>query len=385
MRILSRLITGVAVTATALALAAPAMADPPAGVTPRPGDVVGVGSDTIQNVMDQFSVDYNRTHRTGPRLYSWDATNPHTGLDETTLIFKTGCAMQTRPNGSSAGVTAVKTNAGGTTAGRFCEDFARSSRARKSTDPAFARGGLAFVTLAGDAVTYATQAVTNAPANLTTAQLTGIYECTITNWSQVGGKNAPIHAFLPQVSSGTRAFFLTAINVTSPGPCVSDGTGQTGSIEENEGVNPLLHDVNAIFPYSIGKFIAEKFHSAPCIRGGDCQFVKRGPHKGVACVPRGAQNLFGCDSHGTMVLHKINGSMPTIGTGAATKINPAFTPAFTRQLFEVVRFIVRTRDHIPAYLEPFFGSKGWVCTNATARADLLNYGFVILPVCGHTQ
>ena len=38
-----------------------------------------------------------------------------------------------------------------------------------------------------------------------------------------------------------------------------------GLLEENEGVNPVLNDPDAIFPYSIGKYIAEKFHSATCI------------------------------------------------------------------------------------------------------------------------
>ena len=381
MRILSRLVTGAAVAAAAIAMAAvPALADPPTGVTPRAVDVVGVGSDTIQNVMDQFSHDYNATH-TGVKLYSWDATNPHTGALHDPLRFKAGCTLQQRPNGSSEGVTAVKTNEGGSTAGHPCEDFARSSRDRATTDPPFAAGGLAFVTLAGDAVTYATQPVTNAPANLTTAQLTRIYTCAVTNWRQVGGRNAPIRAFIPQSGSGTRSFFLKAIGVTAPGPCVSDGGGK---LEENEGVNPLLHSPNVIFPFSIGKYVAEKFHSAPCFRA-DCAFVKRGPLKGLACKPKAGQNLFGCDSHGVMVLHSINRTPPTVGAGKATKINPLFTPAFTRTLFEVVRFAPRTRDHIPANLEPFFGARGWVCATAAARADLLNYGFVILPSCGHTH
>jgi ABC-type phosphate transport system substrate-binding protein len=385
MRILSRLITGAAVTTAAMAMAvAPAMADPPAGVTPRPGDVVGVGSDTIQNVMDQFSHDFNATH-TGTKLYSWDATNPHTGASLDNITFKSGCSLQQRPNGSSAGVSAVASNAGGSVAGRPCADFARSSRDRKPTDAPFAKGGLAFITLAGDAVTYATQAGSHAPAHLSTAQLTAIYTCKVHNWKAVGGKPGLIHAFLPQASSGTRAFFLTAINVTTPGSCVSDGTGPTGSIEENEGVNPLLaNDLNAIFPYSIGKFIAEKFHSAACVRS-DCGLIKRGPHAGIACFPKPGQNLFGCNSSGTMVLRSINGTAPTVGKGPATTINTHFTQAFTRSLFEVVRFAPRTPDHIPFYLEQLFGSRGWVCTNATARRDLLNYGFIILPVCGRTH
>ena len=66
MRIVSKLLTAAIAAAATTALAAtPALADPPTGVTPKPTDVVGVGSDTIQNVMDQFSVDYNKTHTAG--------------------------------------------------------------------------------------------------------------------------------------------------------------------------------------------------------------------------------------------------------------------------------------------------------------------------------
>ena len=130
---------------------------------PAPADVTGVGSDTIQNVMDQFSADYNASHSTGD-LYSWDATNPVTGAPGDNITTKSGCTAIPRPNGSSAGITALTTE-NGTTGGHPCIDFARSSRARASTDPT----SVTFVTLAGDAVTYATQPNSNAPANLTTA------------------------------------------------------------------------------------------------------------------------------------------------------------------------------------------------------------------------
>lgn len=81
MRTFNKLIAATAVVVSAAALAmAPALADPITGsgkaVTPKSTDVVGVGSDTIQNLFDQFSIDYNASHRTGARLYSWDALNP---------------------------------------------------------------------------------------------------------------------------------------------------------------------------------------------------------------------------------------------------------------------------------------------------------------------
>src|SRR5215469_5588359 len=86
MRMLTKLLAAAVVAASATALAmGPALADPINGsgkaVVPREADAVGVGSDTIQNLFDQFSFDYNRTHKTASvKLYSWDALNPKTGL-----------------------------------------------------------------------------------------------------------------------------------------------------------------------------------------------------------------------------------------------------------------------------------------------------------------
>jgi ABC-type phosphate transport system substrate-binding protein len=224
-------------------------------------------------------------------------------------------------------------------------------------------------------VTYATNGTTNAPANLTTAQLNKIYSCSVTNWNQVGGKNAPIKAVLPQTSSGTRAFFLTAIGLGTAGPggCVNS------TPEENEGVASVLKGPNVIFPFSIGKYLAEKFHSAKCTVAA-CT-------GNPPCKPTATQNRFGCDTHGSMVLRKINGTNPTTGTGKATVINAKFTPKFVRTVFVVVRFSTTTTTHIPSALQKFFNpagakTKGWVCANATAHQDLINYGFLPTPFCG---
>src|SRR5262249_22416766 len=88
MRMLKKLLATAAVTASATALAmGPALADPinssGKAVTPRETDAVGVGSDTIQFLFDQFSFDYNKSHKTAAtKLYSWDALNPKTGMTD---------------------------------------------------------------------------------------------------------------------------------------------------------------------------------------------------------------------------------------------------------------------------------------------------------------
>ncbi len=309
---------------------------------------------------------------------------PTPGRSATPIAEKSGCSSIARPDGSSAGITQLATFQKTGDGNFYCSSFARSSRARGSSDPAFAPGGIAFVDLAGDAVTWSAQATTNAPATLTTAQLAAIYNCTDTNWSQVGGKNAPIHAFIPQSSSGTRSFFLGAIGIATPGSCVSD---DGGTLEENEGVNPVLKDPDAIFPYSIGKYIAEKFHSTTCNNSACTP-----DSNGNVCTPAAGKNLFGCNTHGTMVLKQINGVAPTTGTGTGTVINSSFPATFQRTVFEVVPYDPATSDHIPGAtspvggvnLEAIFGASGFVCTNSTAKADLKNYGFLVTPLCGVT-
>jgi ABC-type phosphate transport system substrate-binding protein len=367
---LIKLLSGVAAAATVAAITAgPALADPIGNngkpVTPAASDVVGVGSDTIEYLLDQISVNYNATH-SGPHLYSWDATNPTTGAVGDKIALKSGCTKIARPNGSSAGISALDNNTKDG-ASHFCIDYARSSRGRAATDPAKGPGGILFVALAKDAVTYATRTAshggTDAPGNLSTAQLTKIYTCAVKNWNQVGGKNAAIHPFLPQTGSGTRAFFLKAINVTTPGTCVNS------SVQENEGTNKLLNSANAIVPFSIAKYIAEVYHSAPCGK-----------------KPTGTQNRFGCDTHGVLGLNKIDGKAPTTGKAPNVTINPGFSTAFIRTVYDVVRY-AGTPDHIPGYLERFFASKnakakGYACNTTAGTNAIKNYGFLPTPLCG---
>jgi hypothetical protein len=339
---------------------------------------VGVGSDTTEFILDQLSADYNASHSTG-KLYSWDAINPSNGMQNDPIQLKSGstsCNIP-RPFGSSAGITALEnTQKTGT---HPCIDFARSSRPRATTDPTT----ISFINLAGDAVTYATQPGSHAPTNLTTADLTGIYNCSITKWNQIpgnsGGSSATIAAMLPQNGSGTRAFYLGAIGLTAPGSCVSTSATRQGAagandntLEENEGVDPSLNKnkANVIFPFSVGKWIAEKFHSASCGTVSAC-FAHP-----TNCKPTASQNVFGCNTHGTMALDDINGTAPTVGTGGSTVINPAFTPTFTRLLYDVVN---AKQGTIPANLAKYFGPTGFTCTNATAKKHLRNYGFLVLP------
>jgi ABC-type phosphate transport system substrate-binding protein len=359
--------------------------------SPQPTDIAGVGAQTQQDLLDQFSADYNATVKSGPHLYYWDAINPITGAIGDQIVIKGTSADQTtckqaRPNGSSAGITALETS-NQKISGQPCIDFAGSSRPRGSSDP----NSISFVNLAGDAVDYATEPAagggkSNVPANLTTAELAAVYECKITNWDQLpgGGNGAPV-VLIPQTSSGTRSFFLSAIGVTAPGACANDlptTADPGGTLEENEGVNAIFakNPQDVIFPYSIADYLSQAFHSGKCFSAA-CTAAKSGTHKGEICVPGKGQNLFGCNIHGTLRLNEINSTAPTTPfppTATAT-INSAFSPTFQRTLFEVVSNPSTTGFGIPPYLQPLFGPTGYFCTNATARKDLQHYGFLPLP------
>jgi ABC-type phosphate transport system substrate-binding protein len=276
MRKLSRMMSGIAALAAAATLVAGAVTtasaatnDPPKAVTPAAYDIVGVGSNTTEYVMDQFSVDYNakvKTNTVGhPYFYSYDALPEGVNVAGNYKIKpKAGCATILRPDGSGAGVTAL----GDSQAIKYkggsyeCIDFARSSGGRKPTNPGDKPGGVVFVAFAKDAITWAARSAakggTDAPASLTLPQLKAIFTCKDTNWSQVGGKAGAIKVYLPQAGSGTLSTWEKFMGITTLGSCVSQAP------EENEGTYAGFNSPNAVFIYSIGAYVAQKYHSAAC-------------------------------------------------------------------------------------------------------------------------
>lgn len=377
MRKLSKLFTGAATMAAAAALvagtvgtASAAPNDPPKGTAPKAFDIVGVGSNTTQNVLDAISAQYDKgvgaKHSAAhPFFYSWDAVPPGTSSSAVTKINpKAGCATIVRPNGSGAGITALDTTQkiklGKAT--YPCIDFSRSSGGRKPANPPFAPGGIAFVAFARDAITWASRSAakggSDAPATLNLKQLQGIFTCKTTNWKQVGGKNGAIKVYLPQAGSGTLSTWEKFMGITTLGSCVNQKP------EENEGTFKAFNSPNAIFIYSIGAYVAQKYHSAGC-----------------ASKPTGTQNKFGCNLTGFLGLGKINGIAPTTAAKVPV-INPKFPANFYRTVYNVVPFTVGTPDHISKKLEGMFGKNGYLCKSPVAKAIIKNYGFVPFALCG---
>lgn len=391
MRFLKTLIAagGVAALASAV-VAAPAMADPinvhKHRVTPAAYDIVSVGSESIAFVSDQLSYNYNKTVKhhgpSHPYYYSWDgvpAGSPNNTSQHVEL--KAGC-KNLRPDGSSAGITALTTY--GTTKYKGkkypCVDFARSSRARKSTDP----NTVAFDQLWQDAVTYsATNASgTNVPNNLTEAQLAEIFGCTVpaahgfaaNTWGALLGSGAKgasdaIDPILPQSGSGTLSFFTGVLGIaqTEPTCGTAASLGTDAQPEENEGINSVFKsggkgNPNVIFPFSVGVWLSQEYHSAKCGK-----------------KPTKSQNLFGCQENGVLSLDGISGVKPFTGSGAKAVTNSKWrsTP-FERELYAVEPLPLVSR------LQGLLGKHGYFCSKKQAKV-IKDYGFESDPLCGLTS
>lgn len=309
--------TGIAVLAAGVAfgLAVPtaALADP----TSSGRTFQIAGSDTIQDVFNGITngYTYNGTHSAFvSNLGSWDA------FGSATITPKSGGQTFGRPAGSGDGVAALsaawnpgndvfsQTVSGVTTNydlkngvlspgesspaandGVRELDFARSSATPAtpvlSTDP---NNKLTFVPFARDAVGVGYQSHVTTPGtndasvtDLSTAALRFIYSSASTGTftgsgytiSAGSGATDPVYTdtstsktrilqpVVPQSSSGTRKFFLSAIGVSAIGSWVTDA----GEPENNATV---LDQDGELVPFSAAQWIAQKNGAAPSTFGG---------------------------------------------------------------------------------------------------------------------
>ncbi|HEX7658843.1 MAG TPA: substrate-binding domain-containing protein [Pseudonocardiaceae bacterium] len=247
----SSLIKAAVVVAAAAAatgvLAGPALADPPAQHPVLATDITGTGSDTIQYALNDLAAGYNTANNinitTGAGyVTSWDAVNPQTGAIGENITVKPGDTLP-RPNGSGAGIKALHDHA--------YLDYARSSRGPQAGDVDADGNPLLFLPFAEDQLNYAVATTTNAPLNLNISQLKSIYLCQVTTWNQVGGTSGDtIIPEIPQINSGTRAFFEQTLGVTDAqilaAPCVH-------TIEENT-PSDIAGNPDNIAPFSYAQF-----------------------------------------------------------------------------------------------------------------------------------
>lgn len=270
--------------------------------------MVGVGSDTIQWVTDDLSKAYD------DKIHDEDAATAGTA-DNPWWISASACeGTGTGPNPDGTGFPCSD---GTTTPGLKRDDqvvdstiaagtglangsgsartlltnssdplfndiaYARSSGPAGSTD--LSNGEIAMP-FALDTISIAVSPNGPAPASLTGDQVFAIFTGAVTNWKQVGGQNAPIHAYIPKTGSSTRGAFLSFMsnigdNPQAPGDHASPaveawasatwkGSQLTGtevtdptnlswksgtvSVEEHD-PTLIMNDVDAIEPFSLGR------------------------------------------------------------------------------------------------------------------------------------
>lgn len=237
----TRTVRTAAIAAAAVALVATSAlsANADAPFAPDADDVVMVGSDTSEFVLNDLSALYNsKTPTPVRRMASFNATGTPT------IAIRPGVSI-TRPNGSGAGVTALCT--------RTDIDAARSSRPKGASDCADSR----FLKFATDQLRWAGNSSTSTVTSLTDAQLTGIYNCTITDWNTINPAipvGTTIKPLIPQINSGTRNFWATQVGIsaTTLPSCVKD-VYNGSPIQEHDSA-PVVGTANSIAPFSVGRY-----------------------------------------------------------------------------------------------------------------------------------
>lgn len=327
-------------------VAGAAQADPPAGVHRT---LVGVGSDTTQDVLNGLSnaiLDPNPTGSSdGYLIASYDATGT-----SAIATRDSGCQSVVRPDGSGAGVKALRDDIA---AGTHCLDFARSSSAPN------ANGQFDFIPFGVDAVTLAVKSGSTIGGNVTLADLKHAYNCQDSTGAALPAGTFPklngvtVHPLVPQSGSGTRKFWASTLgfNATTLPSCVSDVAKNGASVQEHNG-NALQRTAAAdgaedVMPFSIAQYIAQG--------------------RGISGVT---------DRRNGAVLETIGGVSPTNASG---NLNTAFP--INREVYNV---IPHTRVTESLIKDTFIGANSEVCTALfSGSTSVINeYGFGTDTNCG---
>jgi hypothetical protein len=242
---------------------------------PQPNDVVGVGSDTMQYVLD-FGADGDIEGDEGfddadntYRLFNIDATADANGraayghnvlepLDPT-VVLRAGTFPVQRPDGGDAGISALladttPSNPDISYATIVSAPTATTADLQPTVDDATQAetngwGGLEVFTLGTDTLEMAVATTSNAPAGgLTLAQLQGIYSCNANyrNWDSPylgGGPDSTITPLLAAPGSDIRDAFLDDLGLSETGGCVE--TAQSND------PTTIAGDPDAIAPFTV--------------------------------------------------------------------------------------------------------------------------------------
>lgn len=280
-----------------------------ADAAPQIHDVVGVGSDVIQNSVD-FLADgspfgdpgYNSAGNLY-RVFNFDAgsdangrlayTDPNLGtsvLQNPSVVLRAGQSPEKRPNGGGAGIKALLADT------NHAIDYVRSPNLPTSTDETTASSNLHssihVIQFADDSQYIATTPSTHAPAGLSTEALAAIY-CQnftpktaafsafgpthhITAWNQVPGNTSgsanAIVALRPQDGAGVLKPFQSALGAFTSDKCGTWNDGSADSVkvtpvQQNDPStitgNATKDDAIVPFPLSRFKLLAHGYFPDP--------------------------------------------------------------------------------------------------------------------------
>ncbi len=392
---------GVSLGAAALlvgALAVPANADPATGTF---GTLVGLGSDTTQDVVNGIATGIG-----GGQIASYNANS-----GGATVVTRKGGVAIPRVSGSGAGrdellvsigqlanksgvalADGTSTTVDSSVVGQL--DFARSSGGPAST---LADGVVAYVPFARDAVDVAFapgSPLSKVPLyigdgtegkseptlrNIYSGDVAYVYFNADGSYNSAGQtlggapsgtKAYKLQPILPKFGSGTRSYFIGQIGgtdasgYTSTHPNVTDTDNGT-PIEEHNGqpiVDLTTSDTLAIAPFSVSQWVAQA-NGAP----------------GVTDRRAGVE---------LAVLGKTQGSQTaaTTGSGTAYATNPSYA-GFVRDVYNIVPSRLAD-DPSSQIAKTFVGSQSLVCKQT---AVITRYGFLPEPAtsaattCGYAQ
>ena len=323
----------------AVALGGPASADTNVGSTTT---LVGVGSDTTQNVVEGLS-NVIKDSSGNPVISNYLATP--VGRNISTRTGNANCTF-TAPKSSGEGRNALSAALRGAAFGGSsnlagCVDFARSSSTSAPTTSV--AGGFTYIPMAIDSVTFAELNISNVPHSISKADLTAIYS------ANTGSCVGALQPLLPALGSGTRTFFIQSLGLTDvaigasggPGTCVKDVTSTGAAIQEHDG--RFLSNANQLIPFSTAQFISQQAGFIPSLLG--------------------RASLGAIDT----------------GSGAISPLQLKTNFGLTREVYNVVG--TNALGSNAALSSTFAGSSSKVC-QATSTID--HYGFAADPDCGST-
>lgn len=380
--------------------------------------LVGVGSDTTQDVDYGLAQDFGTQPDGSANIASWTATGT------TPLVYRSGGAPATHPNGSGPGFKALEESIGlipssGDSVGIGDVDFARAASFQGTQ---ITGGALTEIPFAYDSVTFAVPSgspflLTNGGKGLQLKDFAAIYTGTDT-WIDTttgdllssstplvsGDPTEPIQGFLPKPGSGVRQTFLKALNAvnstipygadkgdsaftagypTTPvSPYVGAQTSAGTPVQQNDAsvLTTAPAGVAAIVPFSTARFI--------------------GYHNGIIADPSG--KVAGTDytvvpfdyapstpadpTTGTPVLPYTISDSTYVPNGAYKTIGKEGSAVLAFEAFHIVPtaevVAPNSSPKARAIYDTFAGSGSKVCLDS---ATIQAYGFLKDSNCGNTS